>query len=113
MNDPTQLALYVLLATALGGLVLSGFVLGGREAPNWLALGHGGAGALGIVLLVLGGLSAGLSVAALLFLLAAAAGGLWLAHGPRSDSPELTVLLHGTAAVTGVIVVAVLLSRGG
>ena len=92
-----QIAFYVLCATAAGGLLLSMFVLGGREAPKPVAIGHGLAGVL-----------------AVLALIGAAGGGLYLAHRhPRNESPEFIVAMHALAAVTGVIVVGVLLSRAG
>jgi hypothetical protein len=111
-----QIAFYVLCATALGGLLLSAFVLGGREAPKAIAIGHGAAGAAGIVMLgaTLVGSGMGLAALALVVLVGAASGGLYLAHRhPRDQSPEFVVLMHALAAVTGVIVVGIALSRAG
>jgi hypothetical protein len=50
----------------------------------------------------------------LVVLVGAASGGLYLAHRhPRDQSPEFVVLMHALAAVTGVIVVGIALSRAG
>jgi hypothetical protein len=109
-----QLSFYLLCATAFGGLILSMFVLGARRTPSALSVAHGAAAVVAIVLFAvsLRSNAGALGITGLVFLLAAAVAGVYLAHHhPRERSPEFVVLWHAMAAVTGLIVAGVLLSR--
>lgn len=99
-------ALVVFAIAALGGLYLASHVLRGRLAPWPVSLLHAGLGALGLVLLLYGAVTIGISgpaLAALVVLVVAALGGFYLAsiHLRGRVAPKAVVFVHAGVAVIG------------
>src|SRR4029079_14689804 len=100
-----KIAVLLFAIGAVGGLVMAASVLRGRMAPWALSLVHAALGAAGLVLtaiVVLGGSTdfAKIIPAALLILVVAALGGLFLAsfHPPPAIPPKGGVGMHATLA---------------
>jgi hypothetical protein len=105
------LSLVLFGITALGGATLLALRLRGGNPPLGLAAVHGllGASALvSLVVAVVGGASGGAVIALVLFGVAAAGGFALLAmHLSGKLLPVGLVLLHGTLAVAGYVVLLV------
>lgn len=107
-----QIALIVLVITALGGVASAGFRARGANPPMALAIVHGLVAASSLVLLAAAGLVDGFSTALAIglgLLVVSALGGfvLFATHlGKRLISLRLT-LVHGGISVAGFAAVAV------
>ena len=105
-----QIAAILFALAALGGLTMAGIRLTGTpRPPTWLALGHGGIAAAGLVLLIYHAATTGiptLGLAALTVFILAALGGATLFvgfHLRQKALPIPLVLGHGAAAITAFI----------
>jgi hypothetical protein len=105
-----QAALIVLALAAVGGATLAAIRLRGATwPPMWMALGHGGVAAFGVVLLGYAAYSPGipgLAQAALGIFILAALGGATLFLGFHMQGKALPipfVIGHGLIAVTGYV----------
>jgi hypothetical protein len=104
-----ELAAVIFAAAALGGVGMAFFRLTKNiNPPTWLALVHGAAGALGLVLLIMAILNAetpGYEAMALALFLAAALGGFYLfSHHMRGQLlPENIIFIHGGVAVVAFV----------
>jgi hypothetical protein len=112
-------AAVVLGFAALGGLTLAGIRLSGTpRPPTWMALGHGGVAAVGLILLIYAAVSAGIPVLAQVALgvfIVAALGGATMFLGFHLRGRALPIPLvigHGVAALTGFVLLLVSLFRG-
>ena len=105
-----QAATGLFVAAAVGGVVMAAIrIVGKRNPPHWLAMGHGFAAGAGLTLLVYAALTVGLpprALAALVLLVVAAAGGvvLNLAYQMRQRPlPMAFVLGHASLAVVALL----------
>ena len=108
-------AIFLLLAAALGGVVMAARIFKGALPPMLLAIGHGGLAATALVLALLVAVAPGSAplikygVAALVL---AALGGLFLLsfHLRNKPHPKAVVVVHALLAVGGVgcLVIALL-----
>lgn len=101
------IALVLLLAAAVGGLVMAVAIFGGRRPPLPLALVHGAAAAVGLLLVAkvwLDGDAGTPVLAGLGILVVAALGGFYLlsVHLRDRPHPRAVVALHAVLAVAGV-----------
>jgi hypothetical protein len=112
-------AAVILGLAALGGLTLAGIRLSGApQPPTWMAIGHGSAAAVGLLILIYGAMTTGLpglGRVALGVLLVAALGGatIFLGYHLRDEAlPIPLVLAHGITAATGLVLLLLGLFRG-
>jgi len=98
----------LLAIAALGGVTMAGIRFAGKpQPPIWLAMGHGFLSAAALTLLLYAWFTVGLPALAswaLLFFLAAAAGGAFLNlnyHWKMQPLPKGLILGHGGIAVIG------------
>ncbi len=103
-----QTATWLLVITALGGLVMAGMRFGqNKNPPSWLAMLHGFLAAAAVTLLLYAALTVGLprmAVWALILFLLAAAGGVVLNLGYQLKSlplPKAVVIGHALIAIIG------------
>jgi hypothetical protein len=101
---------------ALGGIIVATLHLKKNDAPISLALVHGLAAAVGLVLLIIAVTqmpSAGLAGVALAIFIIAALGGfvLFAMHLAKKSLPRGLIFLHGLAAVVAFIILLIGLSR--
>ncbi len=101
-------AIVLFLAAAIGGIVMTTQVFGGRTPAVGIAVAHGAAAAAGLVLLIwiaLTGAPGTLLTAGLVVLLIAALGGFFLLsfHVRQRPHPKAVVVVHALAAVGGVV----------
>lgn len=111
----TALALFA--AAALGGLVLAGKHLRRQDLPISLALIHGAAAALGLILLIAGAMTAtsagGLLLPIVLFVIAALGGFFLLARHLRGrDLPTAGVFIHAGVAIVAFLGLLAAVLRG-
>jgi len=102
-------ALILLAVAALLGITLLTFVLRGRHTPKGVALAHGGAAALGIVVLVVYWIVAGTAprTSLLLFIVAAVGGAvLIILDLRRGRVPKGLAVGHGLIALAGLALLA-------
>ncbi|RJP74060.1 MAG: hypothetical protein C4524_13580 [Candidatus Zixiibacteriota bacterium] len=110
------LALVFFILAALGGITMAAMHFTGKSIPMILAVVHGAAAVIGLALFlvaVIGVGAGGSAVAALIFFLLAAAGGLvmFLGYYLRGRPlPSGLVVVHGLAALTGLILLIVYIS---
>ena len=102
---------------ALGGIILATLHLKKNDAPIPLALVHGLAAAVGLVLLIIAVTqmpSAGLAGVALAIFVIAALGGfvLFAMHLAKKSLPRGLIFVHGLAAVVAFLLLLVSLLRG-
>jgi hypothetical protein len=116
MDVQTMLKTAVVLLglTGLGGLLIAGMRFSGKpHPPSWLAMVHGLLAGAGLTLVLYPAFTAGIPSGAwtgLLVLAAAALGGLVLNlgyHWKNLALPVWLVLVHGAAAVIGLVVLAI------
>jgi len=93
---------------ALGGLVMAVKSFSGRPIHVVFAAGHGILGGAGLVLLIVGvltGSGGGMTRAALVILVTAALGGLYLLsyHFRKAQHPRAVILVHALVALTGIL----------
>lgn len=108
----TMAAVILFAVAALGGLVLAVRNWTGGKLPLPLALVHGGAAAVALVLLIVGVVSAGTTYAfvlpLVLFVVAALAGFyLFMNHLRGNRLPSAGVIIHALVAVAGFILLLV------
>jgi hypothetical protein len=109
-------AVVLFALAALFGIILAAMHLKKNNAPISLALIHGLAAALGLVLLIIFVVqiaSGGLPLTALIIFLIAAVGGfvLFALHLMGKSLPGGLIFLHGLAAVVAFIILPIGLSR--
>ncbi len=97
---------------ALGGIILATLLLKKNDAPVSLALVHGLAAAVGLVLLIIVVTqmpSTGLAGVALVIFLIAALGGfvLFAMHLMRKPLPRGLIFVHGLAAVVAFVLLLI------
>ena len=102
-------AVVLFLAAAIGGLLMATRIFRDRKPPMALALGHGAAAAVGLVLVLLVWLAGGagpLVLTGLAVLALAALGGFYLLsiHLRDRAHPKAVVVAHAVLAVCGVAV---------
>lgn len=108
-----MLALVLFAIAAVGGLIMAvGRFKGTPNPPMPLALAHGGAAAIGLVLLilsVLGSSAGGLGTVALVLFLIAALGGftLFAHHLKKKPLPVWLMVLHAGVAVVAFLLLLV------
>lgn len=112
-----KIAIVLFALAALGGIILAALHLKKNDAPIPLALVHGLAAAVGLVLLIVAVMqipSAGLAGVALAIFLIAALGGfvLFAMHLTKKSLPRGLIFVHGLAAVVAFVVLLVSLLRG-
>jgi len=101
---------------ALGGIILATLHLKKNDAPVSLALVHGLAAAVGLVLLIIVVTqmpSTGLAGVALVIFLIAALGGfvLFAMHLKKKMLPSALIVVHGLVAVVAFVVLLIFLTR--
>jgi len=101
---------------ALGGLILATLHLKKNDAPIPLALIHGLAAAVGLVLLIIAVTqmpSAGLAGVALAIFVIAALGGfvLFAMHLSKKLLPSGLIVVHGLVAVVAFVILLIALTR--
>jgi hypothetical protein len=111
------IAVVLFALAALLGITLAVKHLKNKDAPISLALVHGLAAALGLVLLIVAVVqmsSAGLAGVALAIFVIAALGGfvLFAMHLMKKSLPRGLIFLHGLAAVVAFVVLLVFLLNG-
>lgn len=109
-----ELALALFALGALGGLILAASVLRSRLAPWALSIAHALLGAAGLIVLCVmlwQGVMSERFLLALGLLVVAALGGFFLAsfHLRSKIAPKPVVVLHGTLAIGGFLVLLSLL----
>lgn len=112
-----KIAIVLFALAALGGIILAALHLKKNDAPIPLALVHGLAAAVGLVLLIVAVMqipSAGLAGVALAIFLIAALGGfvLFAMHLTKKSLPRGLIFVHRLAAVVAFVVLLVSLLRG-
>ena len=97
--------------TALIGMFLLSYVLIGKNTPKGVAIIHGFFGAVGIMLLLILSFSHHILFASLIIFILAAFGGLYLFSLDMSGKkiPKIFAIGHGLTAITGFIVLLVLI----
>ncbi len=109
-----QTATWLLVITALGGLVMAGIRFAkDTNPPSWLAMLHGFLAGAAVTLLLYAALTVGLprmAVWALVLLLLAAAGGVVLNLGYQLKSmplPKPVVIVHAVIAIIGFVLLLI------
>lgn len=120
--EPTlvmQTAVWLLVVTALGGLLMAAIRFGqNRNPPSWLAMLHGFLAAAAVTLLLYAAFTVGLprlAVWALILFLVAAAGGVLLNLGYQLRNmplPKPVLIGHAVVAIVGfLLLLTAMLSR--
>jgi hypothetical protein len=119
MGGVVTVAAVVFGLAAVGGLTLAGIRLSGEpQPPTWMAVGHGVAAVLGLILLSYAAVTSGipgLAQAALGVLVLAALGGITIFVGFHLRGEALPIPLvigHGLVAATGLGLLVASLFRG-
>lgn len=97
--------IFFIAAALLGGYLLS-FVMFNKETPKGIAFIHGPLAAIGLVLLIVATVlyTPRPWVSLIIFLLAAGGGGILILRDITGKSlPKWLALIHGVAAITGII----------
>lgn len=102
-------ALIIFAVAALGGLYMASRVFKNQMAPWAISLVHAGAGAIGLIVLVLAYLQGNAAaLTPLVILVVAALGGFFLAsfHLKNKLPPKAIVVVHALTAIVGVLLLA-------